>query len=135
MAIFGPKPPGVVRVRDPLKNPFFGVFWKSAKKPSFSRLDFGHLKKAQKKGHFWVFPGGSKMEILGKIGKIGQKAVIFTSGILRFSVFTCFFLWFFGHFCQFLDPPGFWGVVIFGYLTTFWTNFWTPFYHFFEKPI
>ncbi len=81
----------------------------------------------KKRGQKWVFLGGSKMAILGKIGKIGKKAVIFTFGILDFSVFYRFFLWFFGHFCQFLDPPGFWRHTPRWPKTHFLTTFWPLF--------
>ena len=99
-AIFGPKPPGVVQGCDPLKNPFFGVFWKSGKKPSFLALNLGHLKKAKKKGHFWVFQGGSKWPFLEKL-----KFYYVVDDV--FFDFFRFFLCFFGHFCQFFGWPWF----------------------------
>ena len=90
-AIFGPKPPGVVQGCDPLKNPFFGVFWKSGKKPSFLALNLGHLKKAQKKGHFWVFSGGSKMAIFGKTEiLLCRKRRFFRFFVIFFRVFYNF---------------------------------------------
>ena len=115
MAIFGPKPPGVVRGWVPSKNPFFGVFWKSAKKPSFLALNLGHLKKAKKRGHFWVFWEGPKMAFLEKLKFYYVVNDDFFGFLLFFFVFFWSFLSIFGRGVQkwpfwslfgvtFLDP-------------------------------
>ena len=120
MAIFGPKPPGVVRGWVPPKNPLFGVFWKSAKKPSFLALNLGHLKKAKKRGHFWVFSGGSKMAILEKWQNLMAPESTFFSIFCKKNV--CFFV-IFWHFLEVWEKATSWDPLFSPFFEPFFVMF------------
>ena len=88
-------PQGWSTVGYPKIDPFFGVFWKSAKKPPFSALNLGHLKKVQKKGSKSGVFGGSKN------GHFGKTEILLCRRRRFFRFLTVFFCVFLAIFVNF----------------------------------
>ena len=88
-------PQGWVTVGYPKIDPFFGVFWKSAKKPPFVALNLGHLKKVQKRGSKSGVFGGSKN------GHFGKTEILLCRKRRFFRFLTVFFCVFLAIFVNF----------------------------------